>query len=428
MLSRDENDLLTQTSSGTPMGDYMRRFWMPVMLSEELGEPDSAPVRVRLLGEDLIAFRDTEGRVGLVDRYCPHRRANLFFGRNEDCGIRCIYHGWKFDVDGNCVDLPSEPPESRFREKVRLTAYPTAIKGAVLWAYMGPAEKRGEVPDFGWMDLPESHIYRSRWIQQCNYAQAVEGEIDSAHVSFLHSLVDTNDTNNAALAGSYFSNDTAPKWKVIERDHGMILGARRVVENARYYWRMNQWYHPFYTMIAPVPGGPRAFRMWVPIDDENINIICVSFRMEQPVSAEEVKAWQTGQNSHADRVPGTLIPRRNRDNDYLVDREDQRLRTYSGIEGVRAQDMAMTEGAERIVDRTQEHLGTSDTAIIKMRRLLIDGAKALQCGVEPIAAQGSDIYRIQSHSDVIDGTEDFDAYPDIMEAMAVKPMARSATK
>ena len=208
----------------------------------------------------------------------------------------------------------------------------------------------------------------------------------------------------------------------------MILGARRVVENARYYWRMNQWYHPFYTIIAPVPGGPRAFRMWVPIDDENINIICVSFRMEQPVSAEEVKAWQTGQNSHADRVPGTLIPRRNRDNDYLVDREDQRLRTYSGIEGVRDQDMAMTEGAERIVDRTQEHLGTSDTAIIKMRRLLIDGAKALQCGVEPIAAQGSDIYRIQSHSDVIDGTEDFDAYPDIMEAMAVKPMARSATK
>ncbi|MBT5494413.1 MAG: Rieske 2Fe-2S domain-containing protein, partial [Alphaproteobacteria bacterium] len=247
MLSRDENDLLTQTSSGTPMGDYMRRFWMPVMLAEELGEPDSAPVRVRLLGEDLIAFRDTKGRVGLVDRYCPHRRANLFFGRNEDCGIRCIYHGWKFDVDGNCVDLPSEPPESRFREKVRLTAYPTTIKGGVLWAYMGPAEKRGEVPDFGWMDLPESHIYRSRWIQQCNYAQAVEGEIDSAHVSFLHSLVDTNDTNNAALAGSYFSNDTAPKWKVIERDHGIILGARRVVENARYYWRMNQWYHPFYT-------------------------------------------------------------------------------------------------------------------------------------------------------------------------------------
>lgn len=419
MLSREENDILTQTDPGTPMGDFMRRFWMPVMLEEEIGPPDSEPIRVRLLGEDLLAFRDTQGKVGLVDRYCPHRRASLFFGRNEDCGIRCIYHGWKFDVDGRCVDLPSEPPESRFREKVRLTAYPTECKGGVLWAYMGPAEKRGDVPDFGWMDLPEAHIYRSRWTQQCNYAQAIEGEIDSAHVSFLHSLVNANDTNDAALTGSYFSGDTAPRWKVIEQDHGMVLGARRTVEEGRFYWRMNQWYHPFYTMIAPVPGGPRAFRMWVPIDDENISVICISFRMEGPVSAQEVDAWRTGQNSHADRIPGTLLPRRNRDNDYLIDREEQRLRTYSGIEGIRAQDMAMTEGGERIIDRTKEHLASSDTAVIKMRRLLIEGAKALRDGVEPVAAAGGRLYRPQSHSTVIDGTDDFDAYPDIVDAMGL---------
>lgn len=418
MLSRAENDLLTQTDPGTPMGDYMRRFWIPVMLADELGPPDGEPVRVRLLGEDLIAFRDTESRIGLVDRYCPHRRANLFFGRNEACGIRCVYHGWKFDVEGNCVDLPSEPPDSRFHEKVRLTAYPTEVRGGVLWAYMGPVNKRGEVPGFGWMDLPETHVYRSRWTQQCNFAQAIEGEIDSAHVSFLHSLVGEKDANAAALAGKFFAGDTAPKWKVIEQDHGMILGARRVVDGGQYYWRMNQWYHPFYTMIAPVPGGPRAFRMWVPIDDENISVICISFRDEKPVSAAEIADWQAGRNSHADRIEGTLIPRRNRDNDYLIDRADQKTRTYSGIDGIRAQDMAMTEGTERIVDRTKEHLGTSDTAIIKMRRLMIDGAKALQQGVDPIAAQGGSIYRRHSHSTIIGGTEDFDAYPEIMAAMS----------
>ena len=428
MLSREENEQLTQTDPGTPMGTYMRRFWIPVMLADELGQPDGEPVRVRLLGEDLIAFRDTEGRIGLVDRYCPHRRANLFFGRNEHCGIRCVYHGWKFDVDGNCVDLPSEPPESRFREKVRLTAYPTALKGGVLWTYMGPADKRGEVPDFAWMDLPESHIYRSRWTQQCNFAQAVEGEIDSAHVSFLHSLVDANDENKAALTGRYFSGDTAPKWKVIERDHGMTLGARRTVEDGRFYWRMNQWYHPFYTMIAPVPGGPRSFRMWVPIDDENISVICVSFHTEKPVSAAEIDNWEHGRSSHADRIPGTLVPKRNRSNDYLIDREDQRLRTYSGIEGIRAQDMAMTEGAERIVDRSKEHLATSDTAVIKMRRLLIDGAKALQKGREPVAAQGGAIYRAQSHSTIIDETGDFDTYAEIMDAMALTPVASAAAE
>ena len=168
MLSREDNELLTRTGDGTPMGDFMRRFWMPVMLADELTEPDGAPVRVRLLGEDLIAFRDTEGRIGLVDRYCPHRRANLFFGRNEECGIRCVYHGWKFDVDGNCTELPSEPPDSSFREKVRLTAYPTAIRGGVLWTYMGPADKQGEVPHFDWMDLDNNN---GRLIVDMRYSQ-----------------------------------------------------------------------------------------------------------------------------------------------------------------------------------------------------------------------------------------------------------------
>ena len=204
MLSREENDYLTQTDSGTPMGAFMRRFWTPFMLSREISEPDGAPVRVRVLGESLIAFRDTEGRVGLVDEFCPHRRVSLFFGRNEACGIRCVYHGWKFDVDGNCLDLPSEPADSNFKDKISLKAYPVQEKSGVIWAYMGPKELKGELPQLEWMDVPDDYIYQSRWYQESNYAQAVEGEIDSAHVSFLHSKLDNDATNKAALTGVFF--------------------------------------------------------------------------------------------------------------------------------------------------------------------------------------------------------------------------------
>ncbi len=419
MLSQEDNELLTRVGPGTPMGTLMRRFWMPVLLSKEIAEPDCPPVRVRLLGEPLIAFRDTNGRVGVVDEHCPHRRSSLFFGRNEECGIRCIYHGWKFDVNGNCLDMPSEPADSNYKTKVRLTAYPTHEAAGVIFAYMGPPELQGEPPRFEWMGLPAQQQYASRWIQDCNYAQCVEGEIDSAHVSFLHSLVNKRDDNKAALAGAYFAGDRAPKWKVVDTDYGMVLGARRRTEEGRYYWRMNQWYFPFYTMIAPVPGEARSFRMWVPSDNTHCSIICVSYRMDQPVSAAEVNAWQKGLNSHAAVVPGTLRPVANSGNDYLIDREMQRTESYSGIVGVRAQDAAMVESAGPIVDRSLEHLGTSDTAVIRMRRLLLRAARDLQQGIEPKAATNGGLYAVRSHSTVIDEDGDFDTYPDIMAAMRV---------
>jgi phthalate 4,5-dioxygenase len=420
MLIREDNELLTRVGPGTGMGELMRRFWMPVLLSSEIAEPDCTPVRIRLLGEDLVAFRNTNGRVGLVDEHCPHRLSSLFFGRNEDCGIRCVYHGWKFDVDGNCVDMPSEPPDSNYKTKVRLKAYPVQESGGVVWAYMGPADRMSEPPAFDWMDVPESHRYASRWLQECNYAQCVEGEIDSAHVSFLHSLVNRRDDNKAALAGAYFAGDRAPKWKVIDTDWGMTLGARRRTEEGRYYWRMNQWYMPFYTMIAPVPGEARSFRMWVPADDEHTSIICISYRTEKPVGEAEVDGWRRGVNQHAAVISGTLTPKANRANDFLIDREKQRYETFSGIDGVRAQDAAMVESAGRIVDRTREHLGTSDTAVIRMRRLLLAAAKDLANGKEPKAAAGGALYKIRSHSTVIDESGDFDAYPEIMQAMGIQ--------
>lgn len=426
MLSREDNELLTQVGPGTGMGELMRRFWMPVLLSQEIAEPDCTPVRIRLLGEPLLAFRDTNGRVGVVDEHCPHRLSSLFYGRNEECGLRCVYHGWKFDVDGNCMDMPSEPADSNYKEKVKLKAYPVREAGGVIWAYMGPPELMAEPPAFDWMDVPESHRFASRWVQDCNYAQCVEGEIDSAHVSFLHSLVNKRDERKTARTGAYFSGDTAPKWKVVDMPWGMTLGARRVTGEGQYYWRMNQWYMPFYTMIAPVPGEARSFRMWVPSDDTHTSIICVSYRQEKPVGEAEVDGWKRGVNQHAERIPGTLIPVRNAANHYMIDREKQRQESFSGIDGIRAQDAAMVESAGPISDRTREHLGTSDTAVIRMRRLLLGAAKALAAGEEPKAAAGGALFKVRSHSTVIDETGDFDAYPEIMEAMGISADRRAA--
>ncbi len=419
MLSREENEYLTQTGPGTPMGTFMRRFWMPFMLSKEISEPDGPPVRVRLLGENLLAFRDSNGRVALVDEYCPHRRVSLFFGRNEACGIRCVYHGWKFDVDGNCVDMPSEPADSTFKDKIKLKSYPVSEKGGVVWAYMGPEELRGGLPELEWMDVPDDYLYQSRWYQESNYAQAVEGEIDSAHVSFLHSKLDNDDANKAALTGAFFAEDTAPKWKVTENDFGMTLGARRRVDGGRYYWRMNQWLYPFYTMIAPVPGQSRTVRMWVPADDGHCNIICITYRNDGPITEQELHDWSTGAAAHAALIPGTLTPAANSTNNYNIDREFQRTASFTGIVGIRAQDAAMTESAGAIVDRSLEHLGTSDTAIIKMRRLLIDAARALEKGVEPAGARDGALYRVRSHSVMIDEDDDFDDRPDILAGMGM---------
>ena len=418
MLSREDNDTLTQVGPGTPMGVYMRRFWIPAVMSRELAEPDGAPLRVRLLGEDLVAFRDSDGRIGLVDAHCPHRRASLFFGRNEECGLRCIYHGWKFDVDGNCVDMPSEPPETGFRDKTTLTAYPTREAGGVVWAYLGPAERRGAVPDFEWMTVPDDHRFLTHWHQPCNYAQAVEGEIDSSHVSFLHSRVDRFAKLDTALTGSFFGADKAPRWKVNETGYGMVLGARRTVADG-YYWRMNQFLYPFYTMIAPVPGSYITTRMWVPIDDANTSIICVTYRNDKPCTAEELANWRAGIEGHPALEPGTYRQTANAGNDYLIDREVQRTQSFSGIPGIRAEDAAVVESAGPVADRTLEQLGSSDTAIIKMRRLLIDGARDLHNGIEPAAAQGGPIYAIRSHSVVIADDVDFDARPEVLQAMVV---------
>src|ERR1700722_8159397 len=186
MLRHEQSDLLTRTGPGTPMGRMFRSYWIPALLAEELPENDCPPVRVKLLSERLLAFRDTEGRHGLIDEFCAHRGVSLWFGRNEECGLRCAYHGWKFDVTGQCIEIPSEPEESRLIKRIKLTSYPLVERGGILWAYMGPPEKQPPLPEWEFINVPRAQSITTKRLQESNWLQALEGGIDSSHVSFLH--------------------------------------------------------------------------------------------------------------------------------------------------------------------------------------------------------------------------------------------------
>jgi nitrite reductase/ring-hydroxylating ferredoxin subunit len=382
MLSREENELLTRVGAGTPMGDLMRRYWIPAVFSHQIAEPDSPPVRVRLLGEDLVAFRDTHGRVGLLDQSCPHRTASLFFGRNEECGLRCVYHGWKFDVDGNCVDLPSEPPGSRFQNKVRIKAYPCLERGGVVWSYMGPSELKPDFPDLEWANLPDRHRFSSRRIQQCNWLQGLEGGFDSSHLAFLH-------------GGTSKGNVTIPpsRYEVVPTEFGFVAGAGREVENDQVFWTANVMLMPFHKIVASVPVGAHV---WAPIDDENTMLYCIDFLPHRPVTEEDLAREKSWNGIHAETLPGTDIPVRNRDNDYLIDRALQGSgESYTGIKGLGVQDSGIQESMGPIADRTKEHLGVSDTAIITIRKLLL---KTLRDFAEGSAPPGLDAASCQVRS------------------------------
>lgn len=418
MLSRADNELLTRTDPGTVMGALVRRYWVPCMVAGELPGRDEPPVRLRLLGEDLVVFRDSQGRVGVFDEACPHRLTSLYYGRNESGGLRCVYHGWKFDVTGRCVDLPTEPAGSTFRDKVRATAYPARERGGLLWVYLGPAGEEPAFPEFEWLDLPDAQRYASRWEQECNSIQAMEGELDAAHVSFLHRLVDTVADDKQALTGAYFREDTAPRWHVRDTPYGFVAASERSVEADRSYWRLNQFLMPFYTMITSLPEHARMTRMWVPKDDTHCWVIAVNFRPDAPLGDAELAAWRNGENTHRRVVPGTTQPLETAANEYLIDRAAQKTRSFTGIHGIRAQDAMATESAGPIVDRTREHLGSSDIAIITMRRRLLAEARALhERGEPPSGTRDGTLYRVRAHQAVLPRALPFEREPQVLAAM-----------
>jgi len=386
MLKKEQNEYLTQTGPGTPMGELFRCYWMPALLSEELPEPDCAPVRVKLLGERLLAFRDSEGRLGLIDEFCAHRGVSLWFARNEECGLRCPYHGWKFDVNGQCVDVPSEPAESGYAKKVKLKAYPLIEKGGVLWTYMGPPEKQPPEPEFEFCTVPLNQTFSSKRIQESNWLQAMEGGIDSSHVSFLHRGDLANDPLFKGAAGNKYNlGDLSPVFEIAESDGGLLIGARRNAEDEQYYWRITPWLMPCYTAVPPRGDYPMHGHFWVPIDDNACWAWSYDYHPTRPLTDGEVAAMKDGKGIHVKYVPGTYRPLANKDNDYLMNREAQKAgRTFSGIEGIGMQDASLQESMGPICDRTKENLVGTDNGIIMARHRLMRAAKALvEKGVIP---------------------------------------------
>ena len=398
MLSASDNEYMSRVGAGTAMGHYLRRYWHPFLESSQLPEADGMVLEVTLLGEKLVAFRGTDGRVGLIQWNCPHRSAPLYYARNEENGLRCVYHGWKFEVTGQCVDMPSEPERSNFKDKVKVLSYPVEERGTVLWAYMGPPELKPALPEIEWASLPESQRVMAHFTLHCNWVQTLEGDVDSAHVGFLHK---TN-ARSGAYDAKYVEYDLAPRWTIEQTDYGVALAARRETpEGDSYYWRINQWFLPYFTLVASDLARSKIHsHIWVPVDDTHTEVWCVEYTT-QGQNLTEQERWQltNGPQAHIPSFdPETHTLKANETNHYLHDRAAQKAFSFSGIPGIREQDAAMVEGMGALVDRMAEHLGTSDTAIIALRRRLIQDARDLEAGVEPWIASHGEACNLRSWS------------------------------
>src|SRR3990170_2447966 len=305
-LTHEQNEQLTRTGPGTLLGDLFRRYWIPALLAEEVAEPDGPPVRVQLLGEKLVAFRDSEGRLGLIEEFCAHRGVSLWFGRNEECGLRCPYHGWKYDVNGQCVDLPSEGDNGRMRKRIKLKSYPCIELGGVIWTYMGPPELKPAPPALEWAHVPPERRFVSKRLQECNYLQAMEGGIDSSHVSFLHSGQLHRDPLHRGTKGAHYQSDQKPKFEIVESSGGLYIAARRNAEAGHYYWRITQWIMPWYTMVPPYGHNALNAHAFVPIDDENCYTWTFTYHPTRPLSAMELETMRGGGGIHVSLIPGTF--------------------------------------------------------------------------------------------------------------------------
>jgi phenylpropionate dioxygenase-like ring-hydroxylating dioxygenase large terminal subunit len=411
MLSAADNELLCRVGPGTPMGNLFRQYWLPAVRTDELPTPDCPPLRLMLLGEKLIAFRMTSGAVGIIQNACPHRGASLFFGRNEEEGLRCVYHGWKFDGTGQCVDMPSEPAESNFKSKIRAIAYPTRERGGIVWCYMGPRSEPPPLPDMEANIMTADPEQISILQRRCNWMQGLEGELDTIHAAFLHfGAVDYQKTEEKSFDFYHYRERDNARFVVRDTDFGTAYGAYRPAEDDSYYWRIGYAFFPFYAMQAAGEMGPDVkMNAYVPMDDEHTLQWEVFYRTDGPPRAQRsVKINRTSEPQESGRggkyMPqttdwhGRFVLEQSLENDYFVDREAQRTwQSYTGIPGVRQQDMAVTETMGPIYDRSHEHLGTSDSMIIRTRRRWIAAAEAFaRQGMLPPNVDDPRAYRLRS--------------------------------
>jgi phenylpropionate dioxygenase-like ring-hydroxylating dioxygenase large terminal subunit len=429
VLTAEDSEILTHVGPGTLMGNLLRRYWAPALLSTEIPAPDDPPVRVRLLGEDLVAFRDTNGQVGLVEEHCPHRGASVYFGRNEECGLRCVYHGWKFDTEGHCVDMPNEPAESNFKSKVTIRAYPTHESAGIVWTYMGPKETMSPFRDFGTDTLPPEHAHPTKQPIYCNFVQSLDGDIDSAHISHLHQFFDIDNipddgTDKPGYPTNFMSmriwrHDRAPRFEVRDEWYGFRYAAHRSTPNGHDHVRITAYLIPYTALVGSVPFRSNHLTI-VPADDEN------TWRFTYLTKAPDRQLWTGGPGyqeyegyPYERQRSGGMVPHdkpgRNAgvqervhtlDNDYQISREAQRTQSFTGIPSFRAHDLMVTESMGPIYDRTKEHLGTTDRAVIRMHEILLDAAKGLAQGKEPPALSGN-FRSIRSAEKILESDEDW---------------------
>jgi phthalate 4,5-dioxygenase len=379
MPERDD-EALTQVGPGTLVGELLRQYWLPALLVSELPARDGHPVRVLLLGEQLIAFRETSGRVGLLANHCPHRGASLFFGRIESQGLRCSYHGWKFDVDGRCLDRPNEPPEANLDTNIRTTAYPCLEQGGIIWAYLGPNSAPPPFPQLEAAFLAEDERELAAYYRDCNWLQALEGDIDSSHVGLLHFGGLRPDDVPGASFKRHTVLDRAPRLEVADTDAGAMYCAIRALVPGLLDCRIVQFVFPCYVMLeAGLLGDEIGLRAWAPMDDHHT----MFFGINRTGPASK-RTHTTTQRSGFELLPnesGWLGRHRlaaNASNDYLIDRDRQREGDFTGVAGIFTQDAAVTESMGAIVDRHKEHLGTGDRMIIRVRQRLLDAARRLR--------------------------------------------------
>jgi phenylpropionate dioxygenase-like ring-hydroxylating dioxygenase large terminal subunit len=421
MASAIESDELTRVGPGTVMGDLMRQYWIPAAKSSEV-VAGGEPLKLMLLGEKLIAFRDeTTGRVGVMDQRCPHRCASLFLGRNEPGGLRCIYHGWKFDVDGNCLEMPNVAPAQRFEDKVKAKAYKVNERGGLIWVYMGARAEAPPMPMIEATLLAEEEVNAQFVLRECNWMQALEGDIDTSHFSFLHIGSVTADQVPEDSMLKYQVACRSPEYHVADTEWGTMYAAYRPTEDERIYWRFAQFGFPFW---AQVPQGSIidrvSARAWVPMDDHHTMSVTLNWtKMSRATSSLKDGKPIPGARPQLDMLPnenewyGRFRPKANDRNNYFIDREAQRNGTiYSGITHIHMQDQAVTESMGPITDHDFEHLAPSDQMIARTRRRLVHAARALrEKGTVPPAVDNPEVFlRARSGECVVATTDWREAY------------------
>jgi phenylpropionate dioxygenase-like ring-hydroxylating dioxygenase large terminal subunit len=378
---------LTRVGPGTVMGELMRQYWIPAAMSSEL-KADGAPVRLLLLGEKLIGFRDGAGRVGVMDHRCPHRCASLFLGRNEGNGLRCVYHGWKFDVEGKCVDMPSVPSHQDFKDKVRAKAYQVTERAGIIWVYMGAAAKAPPFPEIEAALLPDSELTVVFGQRSCNFMQALEGDIDTSHFGFLHGgHVDASELPEDNLLRYTVQNRT-PEYYVADSDWGTTYAAHRQAGDGRTYWRFANFLMPFWTQ-TPQGEFPHQvdIRAWVPMDDTHTMFVHLSWNGRKRAigtvkkDGSPLPGFGFGHRYQPNTTDwhGRWRLQDGETNDWGIDREAQLANTiYTGIDNIHMQDQAVTESMGPITDHGFEHLAPSDQMVARTRRRLLQAARALR--------------------------------------------------